>query len=312
MALSEFDLIDRYFKTPAMLNGSTRLGIGDDCALLSPPAGYELALTTDTMVEQVHFLAGTDPEALGHKLLAVNLSDLASMGAEPAAVMLALTLPTVDPDWLQAFARGFLTLARQYGVDLIGGDTTRGPLTLSVQALGWVPVNQAMRRSAARVGDIVGVTGPLGDAGLGLKVAQGEYTGSPVDSALARFYRPEPQVAVGLALRAHAHACIDISDGLLADLGHIVKQSQVGAELIWEQLPLSAAVNAYIASSGDWQLPLIAGDDYELCFTVSPENVAKLACDFTPIGKVVAGNEVVLYKAGQKQRLHRRGYEHFS
>ncbi len=143
-------------------------------------------------------------------------------------------------------------------------------------------------------------------------MAQGEYAGSPVDSALARFYRPEPQVAAGLALRAHAHACIDISDGLLADLGHIVKQSQVGAELIWEQLPLSAAVNAYIASTGDWQLPLIAGDDYELCFTVSPENVAKLACDFTPIGKVVAGNEVVLYKAGQIQRLHRRGYEHFS
>ena len=166
MALSEFDLIDRYFKTPAKLNGSTRLGIGDDCALLSPPLGYELALTTDTMVEQVHFLAGTDPEALGHKLLAVNLSDLASMGAEPAAVMLALTLPTVDADWLQAFARGFLTLARQYGVDLIGGDTTRGPLTLSVQALGLVPVNQAMRRSAARVGDIIGMTGQLGDAGL--------------------------------------------------------------------------------------------------------------------------------------------------
>jgi thiamine-monophosphate kinase len=173
MALSEFNLIERFFCQQRVKNPSTQLGIGDDCALLTLPSGYQLAVTTDTMVENVHFFAGTDPAQLGHKLLAVNLSDLASMGAKPVSVSLALTLPTVNEDWLAAFAQGFLDLANRYHVDLIGGDTTAGPLTLTVHALGLVPQGKALTRSAAKVGDFIYVTGSLGDAGLGLKIKQG-------------------------------------------------------------------------------------------------------------------------------------------
>ena len=173
MALSEFSLIQRFFTQQGIKNPSTRLGIGDDCALLSIPDGYELAVTTDTMVENVHFFSNADPEQLGHKLLAVNFSDLASMGAKPLSVTLALTLPHADEAWLSAFATGFLNLAQRYSVDLIGGDTTSGALTLTVQALGIVPRGQALTRSTAQVGDLIYLSGNIGDAGLGLKIAQG-------------------------------------------------------------------------------------------------------------------------------------------
>ena len=255
MPVSEFALIQRFFTQQPVKNPSTRLGIGDDCALLAVPEGFELAITTDTMVENVHFFAGTDPELLGHKLLAVNLSDLAAMGAKPVSVTLALTLPKVDETWLTAFAKGFLNLAERYSVDLIGGDTTSGPLTLTVQAMGLVPKGQALRRSAARPGDFIYMTGCLGDAGLGLKIKQG-YNCADSDAALTRFNRPEPQIGAGLALIGIANACIDISDGLAGDLGHILEQSRVGACLDWEALPLSKAVLAYINDTGDWSMPL--------------------------------------------------------
>ena len=311
MALTEFSLIQQFFAQQLPKNTSTALGIGDDCALLSVPAGYQLAVTADTMVEGVHFFAGADPEQLGHKLLAVNLSDLASMGAKPLAVTLALTLPSVDVDWLGSFSKGFLSLAEQYGVDLIGGDTTSGPLTLTVQAMGIVPNHKALLRSGAKVGDLIYMTGALGDAGLGLKINLGYQCPQP-DAALQRFNTPDPQIAAGLALIDVANACIDISDGLAADLGHILARSQVGACLEWESLPLSVSVQHYIAETGDWAMPLTAGDDYQLCFTVSPDKVAQLKGEYTPIGIIEATPGLRLRKSGTVQAFESKGYEHFS
>jgi thiamine-monophosphate kinase len=308
--ISEFSLIDRFFKRQT-LNKPVTMGIGDDCALLSIPQGFELAITTDTMVESVHFFADCDPFDLGHKLLAVNLSDLASMGAKPLAVTLALTLPKVDESWLAQFAAGFFALAELYQVDLIGGDTTSGPLTLTVQALGLVPTGQALRRSAAKVSDLICVTGTLGDAGLGLKIKQGYHCKQP-DAALKRFNRPDPQVAFGQALVSIANACIDISDGLAGDLEHILQQSQVGACIDWEALPLSPKVLTYIEDTGDWAMPLTAGDDYELCFTVRPDKLGAISFPYTKIGVIEAELGLRLNKSGNTQPFEIKGFEHFS
>ncbi len=311
MPISEFALIQRFFTQQRVKNPSTYLSIGDDCALMSIPDGYQLAVTTDTMVESVHFFAGTCPEQLGHKLLAVNLSDLASMGAIPVSVTLALTLPHVDESWLTAFAKGFLGLAERYSVDLIGGDTTSGPLTLTVQAMGLVPRGKALMRSSAKPGDFIYLTGSLGDAGLGLKINQGYPCANP-DAALRRFHQPDPQIEMGLMLIGIANACIDVSDGLTGDLGHILEQSKVGACLYWDELPLSDAVIAYINDTGDWSMPLTAGDDYELCFTVSPEKAAQLAVNCRKIGVIEAIPGLRLLKSGTVQPLTTKGYEHFS
>ena len=309
--ISEFSLIDRFFIRQPANKDVTRLGIGDDCALLNIPQGYELAITTDTMVEKVHFFADCDPFDLGYKLLAVNLSDLASMGAKPLAVTLALTLPKVDEYWLTQFAAGFFALAELSQVDLIGGDTTSGPLTLTVQALGLVPTGEALRRSAAEVGDIICATGTLGDAGLGLKIKQGYQCKQP-DAALKRFNQPDPQVETGQALIGIANACIDISDGLAGDLGHILKQSQVGACINWEALPLSPEVVNYIEDTGDWRMPLTAGDDYELCFTASPDKVQNLTVPYTKIGVIEALPGLRISKSGIIQPLEVKSFEHFS
>jgi thiamine-monophosphate kinase len=309
MAQAEFDLIRRYFAVHKPQHRFTQLGIGDDCALLNLPADYQLAVTADTMVENVHFFADVEPELLGHKLLAVNLSDLAAMGAEPFAVTLALTLPKIDHSWLQAFSQGFIQLAQQHQVDLIGGDTTSGPLTLTVQAMGAVPKGKALLRSNAKVGDLIYVTGQLGDAGLGLKIKQGYICDNPAP-VLARFNQPQPRVAQGLALRDVAHACIDISDGLAADLGHILEKSAVGASLDWDKLPLSAEVQRYIRQSGDWQLPLVAGDDYELCFTAPAQSQLPDGCYCVGVIEAKAGLRIL--RDGQPQTLEVTGFEHFS
>jgi len=311
MPISEFALIQRFFTQQAVTSSSTRLGIGDDCALLSLPDGYELAVTTDTMVENVHFFVGTDPEKLGHKLLAVNLSDLASMGAKPLSVTLALTLPKVDEKWLTAFAKGFLGLAERYSVDLIGGDTTSGPLTLTVQAMGLVPKGKALLRSSALPGDFIYLTGSLGEAGLGLKHIRGYHCANP-QASYNRFHKPDPQIEAGLALIGIANACIDVSDGLAGDLSHILEQSNVGACLYWDALPLSDAVLAYINDTGDWSMPLTAGDDYELCFTVSPEKADLLTINCTKIGIIEATPGLRMHKAGAIELLNCKGYEHFS
>lgn len=311
MALAEFDLIRRYFAVKPPRHPYNRLGIGDDCALFSVPAGYQVAATTDTMVENVHFFADANPEWLGHKLLAVNLSDLAAMGAEPFAVTLALTLPKVDESWLAAFSRGFLNLTEQHQVDLIGGDTTSGPLTLTVQAIGAVPEGRALLRSGARVGDLIYVSGPLGNAGLGLKIHQGYACDHP-EPMLHSFNQPQARVQQGMALREVASACIDISDGLAADLGHILEKSGVGACLHWDGVPLSPQVKTYIDASGDWQLPLTAGDDYELCFTVPATLLDSVPDGCACVGVIEAEPGLRINRAGRVAEFEAKGYEHFS
>ena len=248
------------------------LGVGDDAALLRVPPGQQLAVTVDTLVAGVHFPHETDAVSIGHKALAVNLSDLAAMGAEPAWVTLALTLPQADEDWLAGFSRGFLELAEGCGVSLVGGDTTRGPLSITVQASGFVPDGAALRRGGARPGDALCVTGALGDAGLGLAWLLGErILPAKVGQAVrARLDRPTPRVAAGLTLRGLASAAIDVSDGLVADLGHVLQASGVGATVDVDALPLSEPVRM---QSDARELALGSGDDYELLFAVAPAHL---------------------------------------
>jgi thiamine-monophosphate kinase len=291
---SEFDLIARYFARSPVTRPDVALGVGDDCALLEVPPGRQLAVSIDTLVEGTHFAKGAEPRLLGHKALAVNLSDLAAMGAEPAWATLALTLPAADEDWLAAFADGFLTLAAQFGVQLVGGDTTRGPLAITVQVHGFVAPGRALRRDGARPGDLVYVTGTLGDAGLALLAQQGLFVGlGVVPNLRARLDSPIPRVAEGRALAGVASAAIDVSDGLAADLGHVAERSGVGATLHLDCLPVSPEVRDYVAGTGDWSVPLAAGDDYELCVTVPAARQAEIeavgaafGCGLTWVGTV--------------------------
>jgi thiamine-monophosphate kinase len=318
VALGEFDLIRRFFTRQTVRHVETVLGVGDDCALLRCPAGAELAVTVDTLVAGVHFLPEADPEGLGHKALAVNLSDLAAMGAAPKWATLALTLPKADERWLEAFARGFFALAGRHDLELIGGDTTQGPLSITIQAMGLVPAGGALRRSGALPGDLVYVSGPLGSAGLGLKIRLGQTAIGDAE-AVARLERPEPRVQLGRLLRGLASACIDISDGLAADLGHVLEASGVGAFLEVERLPLADAVRRYVAETGDWRLPLTAGDDYELCFTLPPvlredleQRLTAAGLHAVPIGRIEAEPGLRLRRNGQALSLTSAGYEHFS
>ncbi len=313
MSLSEFTIIDRFFAGQQTLNSQIKLGVGDDCALLDVPEGYELAITMDTMVEGVHFFPDVMPEDLAYKLLAVNLSDLASMGAEPIAVSLALTMPKIDAGWLEQFATAFNKFSKDFGVDLIGGDTTKGPLTLTLQAMGLVPAGRALKRSAAKVGDYIYVTHQIGDAGLGLKILKHDYdAGVEAEQPISRLVRPVPRINEGIKIRQYANSCIDVSDGLLADLTHILAASGVGASINWEQLPLSAVVKKYIAQTGDWQMPLCAGDDYELCFTVGSPSQSNLDVQCSCIGKIESNLGLRINKAGVVQEVSRYGFEHFS
>lgn len=317
MPLSEFSLIRDYFSRCGSRRGDVSVGVGDDCALLQVLPGHELAVTVDTLVAGVHFLPNVDPESLGHKALAVNLSDLAAMGAEPAWATLALTLPSADPVWLDAFSRGLCGLAGRFGVQLVGGDTTRGPLTLSLQLQGFVPVGRAVRRDGARPGDLIFVTGTLGDAGLALRhLLQGD---EPPPGLRVRLESPEPRVEVGLRLRGVASAAIDVSDGLIADLGHVLEASGVGAEILLRELPLSAPVMEHLELGGDWDLVTASGDDYELCFTVPPDRLeavevirAAVDCGVSQIGRVFAGGGLrCIAHDGTLWRPKATGYDHF-
>ncbi len=321
MPLAEFDLIREFFSHSAAGRDDVVLGVGDDCALLQPPTGMELAITSDTLVEGVHFAVGADPEALGHKSLAVNLSDLAAMGAEPAWVTLALTLPSSDSNWLQAFSRGFLSLAKRHGVALIGGDTTSGPLSISVTAHGFVEPGAALRRSGASAGDHIYVTGSLGDAGLALLARQGDYT---VESGMTqleqRLDRPQPRLDVGRAMSHIASAAIDISDGLISDLGHICERSDIGARLFLDRIPISPQIKAYLQQGGSWGTVVAAGDDYELCLTIPPDKEpllqaiqADLDCDLVRVGEVVSGSGVTCVQCDGGAVLELdSGYQHFT
>lgn len=312
----EFELINRHFRRRPPRDDVV-LGVGDDAALLRPPAGQVLAATVDTLIAGVHFPEQTDPADIGHKALAVNLSDLAAMGAEPAWVTLAISLPHADEHWLRAFAEGFHALAARHRVALVGGDTTRGALSITVQALGWVPEGQAMRRDGARPGDALYVTGTLGDAGLGLAVLQGRAAVAPQhrETLLERLNRPEPRVEAGIALRRLASAAIDISDGLAADLGHLLAASGVGAQVELPSLPRGDAV---LAADPHGQLAMTAGDDYELAFTLPPGREGELAAladrlpPVTCIGRIEVPPGLRLIDAvGDPVAFSLQGYDHF-
>jgi thiamine-monophosphate kinase len=320
MSGDEFDIIRRYFTQQSVARADVLTGIGDDAALLRVSPQVDLVVCMDTLVAGIHFPLDTPPAAIGHKALAVNLSDLAAMGAEPAWATLALTLPESNAFWLEEFSRGFFALAGQYGVQLIGGDTTHGPLAVTVQAHGLVPRGTALHRAGARAGDRIYVTGYLGDAGLALhlkQIAGGELR--------RRLDYPQPRIEAGLALHGVASAAIDISDGLLADLGHLLEADRLGARIDVDCLPRSPAFLDVLDGPGlggqplFHELPLSAGDDYELCFTVPAQHCAALEqrlarfdCGYTTIGVIEAEPGIRCFLgSGEPYQPAATGYLHF-
>jgi len=313
MSCSEFSLIEKYFSQQSISRDDVVLGIGDDAAVMQLASNEQLVVSTDTMVEGVHFPLKTSPFDIGYKLMAVNLSDLAAMGACPRWASLALTLPNSDSEWLEQFSAGLFSLAEKYSVQLVGGDTTRGPLTLTLSLQGTVTSNQYLRRSGAQAGDAIYVSGQLGDAGLALRQLLAKEAVKP--QFLARLNRPTPRVELGQSLLGVANASIDISDGLLADLGHLLDSSKLGAQIQLNDLPLSKAVKS-TTTDEDWSLPLTAGDDYELCFTVAESAIKRLEqqhCALTRIGTIVEKQGIdCITKAGLLLSPKSTGFEHFS
>lgn len=333
--MSEFSLIDRYFAAATATRDDVVVGIGDDGAVVRPAPGHQLVMSTDTLVAGVHFPLDTSADAIGHKSLAVNLSDLAAMGAAPAWALLALTMPSEDSEWLDGFVGGFTRLAQQFDLALIGGDTTRGPLTITIQVIGMVPAGKVLTRSGAAPGDGVFVTGSLGDAALALHILKRD-TAPPAGDATqllgalrGHLDYPLPRVQAGLELRGLATSAIDVSDGLLADLGHLLTASGVGARLVREKIPRTEGFNALLRLSGvtadnGWQLAVGGGDDYELCFTIPASKMeAALNQDWgfcggiTQIGTVTAGSGIELVdEAGETLPLPvsgaAGGYDHFA
>lgn len=319
LLMGEFELIRRYFAAARCAQGGDGvvLGIGDDCALLALPAGEQLAVSTDTLVAGVHFPEACDAFLLGQRALAVSASDLAAMGATPLAFTLALTLPSANETWLAEFARGLQTMAQSCSMALVGGDTTRGPLSLTLTVFGRVPSGQALLRSGAQVGDLLCVGGELGDAAgsLPLVLGQREAAADISEALLARYWSPQPQLALGQALRGRATAALDISDGLLADCGHIAKASQVALKIELEQVPLSAVLRAFAGEEQARLCALGGGDDYRLAFTLPPALLGQLQADWPEvrvIGRVQAGSGVELLDgAGQPIEPPTGGYQHF-
>ena len=316
--IGEFEIIARYF-TRATADRDVVLGVGDDAAVLA--VGGHLAVTVDTLIAGVHFPDGMAPHVLGHRLMAVNLSDLAAMGARPRWCTLALTLPSADELWLDGFSRGLFELADRYGVSLVGGNLTRGPLSLTLQLMGKVEPRNMLTRSGGHVGDDIYVTGTLGDSSAGIMLIL-ERSAAPQGSAAAalkeRFYRPEPRVGAGLALGPLATAAIDVSDGLLADLDHICKASACGATIDVERVPLSAELLSMFPPQEALAHALGGGDDYELCFTAPPSRAdeieAALEAADTPvrrIGQLIAGQTVVCRRDGEPFTPAVRGFRHF-
>ena len=315
----EFELIRRYFTRPAP---RTVLGVGDDAALLRVAPGYELAVSTDMLVADRHFFKHAEPYALGHKALAVNLSDLAAMGATPRWATLAIALPEANDAWLTAFARGFFRMADQHGIELVGGDTTRGALTICITVIGEVPPGQALRRDGARVGDDVWVSGTLGAAALALAYRQGRLFMEQIDAAkvLPALYLPTPRVELGIALRGIASSAIDISDGLLGDLGHILERSQVGAVVEFAALPMLPVAQTYLHENVARDCVLAGGDDYELCFTApaARRDAVRDAAEstgvaVTRIGCITAEPGLAVVDAdGQPIPIDHTGYDHFA
>ena len=317
MDISEFSIIETYFRRQ---NKAKRVvaGIGDDAAVIEIPTDKQIVTSMDTLVKDIHFSADILPRDLGYKALAVNLSDLAAMGAEPDTALLALTLEKANEKWLKDFSEGFFSLAEQYGMSLVGGDITAGPLCISIVVNGVVPRKEAIYRSGAKVGDLIYVTGTIGDASLALDLLNKKY--KKIDLfLLKRLYYPSPRVKVGLALRGVASAAIDISDGLIADLEKITIASKVGAKIYANQIPLSENLKRYCRLEKAWSYALSSGDDYELCFTVPNEKTSQLKklfinlnCEYRCIGKIIEGITVSVMDNQKRQlKITKKGYEHF-
>ena len=319
MSLSEIDIIEQLFNRLTPLPPNVVVGMGDDAAVINVPLGHQLVTTIDSLVANVHFFEEVSPLDLGHKALAVNLSDLAAMGAEPNTALLSLTLPEADERWLTRFIAGFFALADYYKVALIGGDLTRGPLNISVVVNGFVPDNQALLQKNAKVGDLIYVTGQLGDAGLAVDAIRQRQTMTVEEAILLKLHRPTPRIHEGMALRGLAHAAVDISDGLVSDLKKILRASAVGAVIEVEKIPLSSALEKQCERSQAWQYALTAGDDYELCFTIPAkkqkileESLAHFSCGFHCIGTITEKLGLnIMGPDGKAFPVISKGYDHF-
>jgi thiamine-monophosphate kinase len=320
--MGEFDLIARYF-TRAPRHAV--LGVGDDCALLQPQPGMQWAISSDMLVDGRHFLSTTSPARLGHKALAVNLSDLAACGAKPVGFTLALALPQMDEAWLQGFSQGLWALADEHGCELVGGDTTQGPLNICITVMGEVPPGDALLRQGAQVGDDIYISGSVGDARLALEVMRGQLSlhAEDFEACRLRMEQPEPRVALGLALRGLANACIDVSDGLVGDLGHVLKASQVGAVLTTDWVQDSAAISVAMQSlpfARRLDMALASGDDYELLFTAAPEQAEAVQhaanesdISVTCIGRITTGSGLqVLDLQGVPMSRRFASFDHFA
>ncbi len=305
--MAEFSIIDTYFNRKNQ--DSVDLGVGDDSALLTPPPQQQLVICADTLVAGRHFPLETNPHAIGWKSVAVNLSDIAAMGAKPHSILLALSLPQIDHDWLKGFSQGLYDCCDQFGVSLIGGDTTQSPhLTISVTALGWIDSGKAITRAGAQVGDYVCVSGTVGDAAFAL-----HHLGHPLQK---RLDYPTPRCQLGQQLKGLASGMIDVSDGLAQDLGHILQASKVGATLELNQLPISPDLQN-LTQEQQWQYALAGGDDYELCFTINPQNYEKLLqqqldVSISKIGQITRQPELTFVQNGVDHSLQFHGYQHFA
>lgn len=320
--MNEFELIQHFFTRSACAQGGENipLGIGDDCALLQIPTGYYCAVSTDSLVSGVHFPKDSPPFLLGQRVLAVAVSDLAAMGAKPLGFTLAITLEQIDTSWLQAFSEGLSTMAQHCAIALIGGDTTRGPLAMTVTVMGAVPANHGLLRSGAQVGDLLCVSGPLGAAAAALPFVLGQVAADTVPAEaqqqlLAAYWTPQPQLELGRWLLGKASAALDISDGLLADCGHIAKASKVALQIEQARVPIAAAVLRAVGDADALQCALSGGDDYQLAFTIAASYLEALQQRFTAvqvIGRVSAGQGVqLLDSAGQSIQCAHLGYQHF-
>ena len=316
--MSEFELINRFFRSASRARQDVITGIGDDCAVLKVPSNKLLAVSTDTLIAGTHFPVETSARDIGFKSLAVNLSDLAAMGADPAWVSLALSLPEANDEWLGEFVAGMCELTDKYHVQLIGGDTTRGALSITIQVFGFLEPEKVLQRNQARAGDLIYVSGTIGDAGLGLKyILNKDANAEPY--FVERLNRPTPRLALSEKIRSISRCAIDISDGLLADLGHICEQSECGAVLDLEHVPVSDELKKHYANNINWQQVLGSGDDYELCFTISPDYqnrlvqiASELDLRLTKIGKITADKKIsCLLENGNQVELASAGYDHF-
>jgi len=332
LSRSEFQLIQSYFSSPKPVSRpDVILGIGDDCAIVAPKNQSHLAFSIDTLISGVHFPQDTPPEAIAYKALAVNLSDLAAMGAEPAWFTLGLSLPQVQNDksreeWLAQFSQSLFSLAQEHNIQLIGGDTTKGPLSVTIQVTGYLSQEAVMKRSGAKINDIIAVSGPLGAAAIGLDIALKQNTENYAcltqhdrQEALASLNYPQARINYGLILKDLAHSALDLSDGLLSDLGHILKASHVGAELYLEHLPLAKALSCMDEKTA-WEKALTGGDDYELCFTMAEDDwqeLKKQYPQFVNIGRITEEKRLRLLEPSdsegsrQEYKINTRGYDHF-